>query len=1269
MAVREDRLTPYVPRLVVDWLADEPTRLHRRVSGTCLFADISGFTSLTERLATRGKAGAEEMGDLLNGVFEQLLTPAYDHGATLIKWGGDAVLLLFDADDHALHAARAAWEMQEVMRSVGRLQTSAGQVRLGISIGIHAGDIDFLLVGAQHRELIVTGPGATMTARMEKISQPGQVILSPATALALPDGCSGQGSLLLSPPDIEPRPHRGPVRSDVDLGPAVCADLRDYLRGEVEQEHRSTTIGFIAFGGADDLLAERGSEELTDAVAHVVDATQEACTTNGVTFLASDLNENGGKLILTSGVPVSKGDAETRVLSTMRRVVHRGGRLSLAGGVTCGSVFAGDYGPAYRKTYSIAGDMVNLAARLMAKAGSGQVLATPTVVERSRTLFTTTALPPFAVKGKAEPIQAMAIGDLLRAPRDDNAGRLPLLGREVELRLLLAAAEEAAEGEGQVIEIVAAPGVGKSRLVEELCERVSARALWVDGDIYGSVTPYQPMHRLFRQTLALPEDVDPATLEAVLTDLVAGTAPHLLEWLPLIGVVAGVELPDTPAVATLDPEARRARLESATSELLGTLLDTPRVLVLNDTQFMDEATLGLMRRLALDVTGRPWLILVLRRADAEWPLGAMQYRTMALAPLAGDAAAALVAEATRTTPLPDYRVEQLVRHAGGNPLFLTQLISAAASGADLDALPDSVEGTIAAQIDRLPARHKRWLRAASVLGMSFDPAWLEEVLAGSDLADLRPEGLDDFISLHPDGWLHFGHHLIRLTAYEDLPYRRRTDLHERVSRVLESSAAGRPDLSSLLALHCLNGERYDAAWTHARQAGDRARAQHAVAEAARSYRLGLDAAEHLPDLDALDRAAVCERLADACADLGETDEVERQLRRARAAARGTPLVYARLCEKTAQHRQNVGRHQNATRWVTRGRAAIAGRRDRESLRQLALLAARAARVRQDQAGYRAARTWTHRAVDEATRARADDALAEARAVSLVLRAQAGERWDPTEVTETLALIERSGTQRRKSWTANAIGMSAYFAGEWDAARAYYAQAEQATRRIGHDVGAAVCAANQAEILVQQNRSTEARKILGPTLRTLRAAKASSFVSFALALLARAELIDGDPERAMDHLREAHELAVEMGETDEAVAIQAAVAECLLASGDAEEALRVVEETRGEVGPALDTLAALPALDRAHGRALVATGRAADGVRVLRGALGVALERGSDYEAQACLAALVSSEAAANGLEARGWEASRRQLAERLGILDGPAAPDEISPDAAAPSVG
>src|SRR6478752_8821657 len=92
---------PYLPRLLVNWVRHTPEDLHRTVDGTLVFVDISGFTKLTERLARSGKVGAEELSDALDATFGTLLGVAYEDGAGLVKWGGDAVLLLFDGPEHA----------------------------------------------------------------------------------------------------------------------------------------------------------------------------------------------------------------------------------------------------------------------------------------------------------------------------------------------------------------------------------------------------------------------------------------------------------------------------------------------------------------------------------------------------------------------------------------------------------------------------------------------------------------------------------------------------------------------------------------------------------------------------------------------------------------------------------------------------------------------------------------------------------------------------------------------------------------------------------------------------------------------------------------------------------------------------------------------------------------------------------------------------------------------------------------------------------------
>src|SRR5262249_44400691 len=103
-----ERLVPYVPLISLEWLAETPEMRHRQIEGTLVFADVSGFTQLTEKLTRKGKIGGEEMNDLLGACFTELLDVAYAYGGGVVKWGGDAALLLFHDEGHTERACRAA---------------------------------------------------------------------------------------------------------------------------------------------------------------------------------------------------------------------------------------------------------------------------------------------------------------------------------------------------------------------------------------------------------------------------------------------------------------------------------------------------------------------------------------------------------------------------------------------------------------------------------------------------------------------------------------------------------------------------------------------------------------------------------------------------------------------------------------------------------------------------------------------------------------------------------------------------------------------------------------------------------------------------------------------------------------------------------------------------------------------------------------------------------------------------------------------------------
>src|SRR6185503_16951112 len=169
------------------------------------------------------------------------------------------------------------------------------------------------------------------------------------------------------------------------------------------------------------------------------------------------------------GAPDTTGTDEDRVLLAARAAIEYPGPLSVRVGINRGRVFSGILGPPYRQTFSIKGDAVNLAARVMARAAPGQVLATSAVLERARVPFATTPVEPFAVKGKSELVEASIVGPVERAASRPRAReRSPLIGREAEMTALAGVLAGARRSEGGFVEVVGEPGIGKSRLVRRL---------------------------------------------------------------------------------------------------------------------------------------------------------------------------------------------------------------------------------------------------------------------------------------------------------------------------------------------------------------------------------------------------------------------------------------------------------------------------------------------------------------------------------------------------------------------------------------------------------------------------------------------------------------------------------------------------------------------------------------------------------------------------------------------------------------------------------
>ena len=251
------------------------------------------------------------------------------------------------------------------------------------------------------------------------------------------------------------------------LSPAIRAHV---LAGGGTSEHRPVTVAFIRFEGTDALIERDGPGAAAEALHRLVSVVEAATEQQGVAFLASDVDADGGKLILTAGAPKVTGDDEERMLLALRTIVSADLPVPIRIGVHRGSVFAGDIGPFYRRTYTVMGDAVNLAARLMAKAGPGQIYATADVLDHSNTLFSTrpssSRLWSRARRNRFG--HGRWVGSRARARGTLRCSDCRLIGRERELAMMREALASARAGAGRLIEIVGEAGIGKTRLLETL---------------------------------------------------------------------------------------------------------------------------------------------------------------------------------------------------------------------------------------------------------------------------------------------------------------------------------------------------------------------------------------------------------------------------------------------------------------------------------------------------------------------------------------------------------------------------------------------------------------------------------------------------------------------------------------------------------------------------------------------------------------------------------------------------------------------------------
>ena len=1254
-------LRPYAPRLLIEWLHQAPEESTRVVEGSVVFADISGFTKLSERLAARGRVGAEELTDAISRCFEELLEVAYDNGASLLKFGGDATLLLFTGEGHAVRACVSASAMRQALRDLGPIATAGGSVTLRISMGVHSGDFPFFLLGGSHRELVLTGPSFTEVVDMESTADAGEIVLSPATAAELPRRAvgrpKGRGFLLAGGPvaaaDAPDVQALQDVRADV-VARGLSTAVRSHLAAGVDEpEHRRVTVAFLHFDGTDALIARAGAAAVAQDLDALVRAVQQAADRHGVCLLGSDVDHDGGKLILVAGAPTATGEDEQSMLLALREVLEAGPAVPVRIGVNAGPVFVGSVGPHYRRTYTVMGDAVNLAARVMARARPGQLLATDAVLDRSAVRFAVTPLEPFPVKGKTGLVQAYDVGAPLHEASALVRSAPPLVGRDAELTGLQELLDRARSGTGWLVELVGEAGIGKTRLVEELMRSAGdVRVFTAACAAYQSLTPYFPFRELLRQMLGLPASATPAQAGERLLAVVTERAPDLLAWAPLLAIPLAADVPSTPEAEALDERFVRGRLHDVVTAFLGVLLDGPSIVAVDDVHWSDEASAELLHRICRDVEHGPWLICLTRR-DLGTGFSAAEAShviTLHPTPLPQEAARELADELADADPLAHHLsphdLATLAAQSGGNPLFLAELVTSAASAGGVEELPDSVEALIMARIDRLDPPDRALLRRLSVFGQVCDHALVTAALGDEAPALDSPTWgrLAEFVTVE-GATLRFEHGLVRDGAYASTPFRLRESLHARIGAALEAG----PDpeaVAALLSLHYFHANQYDDAWRYSRRAALQARAAHANVEAVELYERALASAQLCESVSPRELASVYEEAGDLYSRLGKYRQADSAYRQVKALAPEDPVTQGRLLLKRGQLRQRFGHYPAALRWLGKAGRLAKSIEGPAGMQLLGSTYVAVASVAKDQARHKDAIAWCRRAIAVAGPVRDKKTLAHAYSVhdgscSVLGRpdqAQFGDR--------ALALYTELADLQGQGIAHSNLGLLSIMRGDWEEGLAHWEQSQAKLRAAGDEVTVALISVNLAEARLEQGRLDEAERYLRQAARVWAAASDRASSAYAARLLARVEARRGELDKALERLARARAEFEAVQSEDEVLETSARVAECLVLAGRSEEAFR---ESTQLLDDPHDLEQFHPLLYRVLGFAYAQHGDVDAARTCFERSLAAAEHAGTDIEAAQTLRALARLGGVSDA-EAADYAARSSSLFDALGVV-------------------
>ncbi|MBA3531447.1 MAG: tetratricopeptide repeat protein [Ardenticatenales bacterium] len=876
----------YIPHHVAAaLLADpevDPVGREQRFDAVALFVDVSGFTAMSEALAVSGKTGAEELTALLNHYFEPMIDLIQSFGGIIGKFGGDAMTVLFPYEaesqrDVCCRALQCALNMMKAMAGYEAIQTRGGTFTLAMKAGLAYGSLFCTTVGNPEvrLEYIIAGRVLDMCAEAEHHANKGDVIVHDSLLPLLGDveikdshdGFS-RVTALLQPASPNPLDPLGELPANLlkltsaYLHPSIAQRL---MQGQASfiNEHRKVTVLFVRFENLDYDNDPEVGQKLQSYLSEVIRTIHDF---DG--YLAKvDMGDKGSKYLVLFGAPIAHQNDVSRALQCAFELRALEGPASRIG-INSGFVYCGQVGSSVRQEYTVMGDAVNLTARLMQAAEAGEILVSDSTHHAAIGSFVWEPAKKLTVKGKSEPVRVytlLGIKERGASNLRETKYALPMVGRQKELQWVKEHLSLALGGQGQIVGITAEPGMGKTRLIDEIIRLALQQGIsgYASECLSHGAHSYHVWKDLLRGLFGLDGTWSLQRRLRHLEAQLAGIDPSLVPRMPLLSRLLNLPIPENALTSSMEAKLRKESREALVVDCMRYFShQQPFLLVLEDCQWIDPLSHDLLVNVARNLSERSILmVLAYRSPDTEWLRPRVtrfgHFREIQLTDFTREEAAQLIglklAQFFGThSSVPVDLLERVTERAQGNPFYIDEMINLIhdrqidpTDNQALQALelPDSLHSLIISRIDQLNEGIKSTLKVASVIGRVFKENWLAAVYPSLGSAKRVHEQLTTLTQLdltvpdkiEPELEYLFKHIVTREVAYESLAVATRTMLHERVGNFIEEHYPERLEqYLDLLAYHYSLSANLEKQRDYFRRAGVAAQANYDN-EAALSY--------------------------------------------------------------------------------------------------------------------------------------------------------------------------------------------------------------------------------------------------------------------------------------------------------------------------------------------------------------------------------------------------------------------------------------------------